>query len=182
MTNPMQSVKLGQSLFQDTFFVANAQLTPFRKLRQIELELGELDTSIRKGEINLKRIAIKKRYLDEMDELESLELEELEIDESRSRRLLQDAKDRRDNFFKLREQLFEQVPDEYWNRGFEHAELENWTKHFAKQLQISILTGVPNPGLIEQMSTLPSDMVKQVMLEAKANASQFMLLDKTTAE
>ena len=181
MSNPMQSVKLGQSLFQDTFFVANSQLTPYRKLRQLELEMNELDNAIKKANINLKRLAIKKRDLNPDDELESLEIEEIEIDVINTHRLLEDAEHRRDNFLKLREQLLESVPAQYWDQGFENAEFEHWTKHFAKQLQISILTGVPNPQLIEQISSLPEQMVKNIMLEGKSQAQQFMLLDKSTA-
>ena len=64
MSNPMQSVKLGQSLFQDTFFVANSQLTPYRKLRQLELELNELDSSIKRANFQLRRQSIKKKELE----------------------------------------------------------------------------------------------------------------------
>lgn len=180
--NPLQSVKLGQSLFQDTFFVANSQLTPFRKLRQLELELQELDTAIKKANIQLKRLAIKKRDLNPDDELESLELEELAIDETNTKRLLSDACDRRDNFLKMKEQLLEEVPQEYWNQGFENAELQYWTKHFAKQLSIAMITGIPNPQLVDQMTVLPVDMVKSIMIEAKQGANQLALIDKYTEE
>ena len=192
MSNPMQSVKLGQSLFQDTFFVANSQLTPYRKLRQLELELNELDHTIKLANIQAKRQKILQRQLendlrkpqselDKSKELIELDLEEMLIAVENSQRLLEDAEHRRDNFLKLREQLLESVPAEYWEQGFENAEFEHWTKHFAKQLQISILTGVPNTQLIEQISTLPEQMVKNIMLEGKAQAQQFMLLDKSTA-
>lgn len=182
MTNPLQSVKLGQSLFQDTFFVTNSQLTPYRQLRQLELELNELSNSIKRAEIQLKRLAIKKRDLCPDDELEALEIEELEIDMSISARLLEDARDRRDNFLLMREQLLNSVPQEYWDQGFENAEQEHWVKHFAKQLSISILTGIPNTSLIEQMSSLPADMNKAIMIEAKQGAAQFALIDKSTTE
>jgi hypothetical protein len=189
----MQSVKLGQSLFQDTFFVANSALTPYRKLRQLELELNELDTSIKKANFNLRRQDIKKREYErilrkpqsevtENKELVEIDLEELLLGIEQTQRLLEDAQHRRDNFLKIREQLLESVPQEYWDQGFENAELENWTKHFAKQLAISMVTGVPNVSLIEQIASLPVEMTKQIMLEAKAGSQQFLLLDKQTTE
>lgn len=189
----MQSVKLGQSLFQDTFFVANSALTPYRKLRQLELELNELDTSIKKSNFQLRRQDIKKREyerilrkpqseLTENKELVQIDLEELELGIQQTNRLLEDAQHRRDNFLKMREQLLNEVPQEYWDQGFENAELENWTKHFAKQLAISMVTGVPNVSLIEQMASLPVEMTKQIMIEAKAGSQQFLLLDKQTTE
>ena len=188
----MQSVKLGQSLFQDTFFVANSQLTPYRKLRQLELELNELDSSIKRANFQLRRQSIKKKELElklrkpqselsENKELLEIDLEELELSFEQSKRLLEDAEHRRDNFLKIREQLLDSVPQEYWDQGFENAELENWTKHFSKQLQISILTGVPNPQLLEQISQLPENMVKQILIEGKSGAQKFMLLDQSTA-
>lgn len=191
MSNPLQSVKLGQSLFQDTFFVANSALTPYRKLRQLELELNELDTSIKRANFTLRRQEIQKKQIElklrqpqseltENKELLEIDLEEMQLSVESAKRLLEDAEHRRDNFLKLREQLLEAVPAEYWEQGFENAEFEHWTKHFAKQLQISILTGVPNTQLIEQISTLPEQMVKNIMLEGKAQAHQFMLLDKST--
>jgi hypothetical protein len=193
MHNALKSIKYGQSLFQDTFFVANSQLTPYRKLRQLELELHELDTSIKKTNFNLRRQAIKKREYErilskpqsevtENKELVEIDLEELLLGIEQTQRLLEDAQHRRDNFLKIREQLLESVPPEYWEQGFENAELENWTKHFAKQLAISMVTGVPNVGLIEQMASLPVEMTKQIMLEAKAGSQQFLLLDKQTTE
>jgi hypothetical protein len=194
MSNPMQSVKLGQSLFQDTFFVANAQLTPYRKLRQIELELNELDSSIKRANFQLRRQEVNKKDLEnklrlpqhalsayDNKELLEIDLEELELSIEQTKRLLEDAEHRRDNFLLLREQLLNSVPQEYWDQGFENAELENWTKYFSKQLQISILTGVPNTQLLEQISQLPEPMIKKILLEGKALAQGFALLDQSTA-
>lgn len=191
MSNPMQSVKLGQSLFQDTFFVANSALTPYRKLRQLELELNELGSSIKLANFQLRRHMVKKKEIErilklpqslshENKELIEIDLEELEFSIEQTKRLLEDAEHRRDNFILLREQLLNSVPQEYWDQGFENAELENWTKHFSKQLKISILTGVPNPQLLEQISQLPENMVKQILIEGKSEAQQFLLLDKAT--
>ena len=193
MFNPMQSVKLGQSLFQDTFFVANSALTPYRKLRQLELELNELDTSIKKTGFNLRRQAINKAELErklrkpqseiaENKDLLQIDLEELELGLEQTKRLLQDAEDRKANFELMKEQLLAEIPQEYWDQGFENAELEQWTKHFAKQLSISMVTGVPNVSLIEQIASLPVEMTKQIMIEAKAGTAQFLLLDKSTTE
>ena len=181
MSNPLQSVKLGQSLFQDTFFVANSPLTPYRKLRQLELELSELDVTIKKTTIQLKRQEIIAKRMNPADPLQALDLEEMEIGREQTLRLLEDAKHRRDNFLKIREQLLAETPQEYWDQGFENAELENWTKHFSKQLQISILTGVPNTQLLEQISQLPEPMIKTILLEGKALAQGFALLDQSTA-
>lgn len=182
MSNPLHSIKLGQSLWQDTFFVANAQLTPYRKLRQLELELSEIDITIKKANIQLKRQEIYLQRMNPADPIQALDIEEMKIGEEQTKRLLEDAVHRRDNFLKIREQLLSEVPQEYWDQGFENAEFENWTKHFAKQLSISMVTGIPNAQLIEQLSNLPIDMVKQVMIEAKVGANQFLLLDKSTTE
>ena len=184
MSNPMQSVKLGQSLFQDTFFVANSQLTPYRKLRQLELELHQLDNAIKKTNFTIRRQEIKKREFERIlrqpqselqvsKELIEIDLEELCLDMENTKRLLDDSIHRRDNFLLMREQLLNEVPKEYWDQGFENAELDHWTKHFAKQLQISLLSGVPNPQLVEQMSQLPEDMVKQILLEGNTKANHF---------
>jgi hypothetical protein len=99
MHNALKSIKYGQSLFQDTFFVANSQLTPYRKLRQLELELHELDTSIKKTNFNLRRQAIKKREYErilskpqsevtENKELVEIDLEELLLGIEQTQRLL----------------------------------------------------------------------------------------------
>ena len=184
-------LKLGQSAWQDTFFVVGSQLTPWRKLRQIELELNELNTSIKKTEFNLRRQAVNKKELElklrkpqselnENKELLQIDLEELELGIEQTNRLLEDAVARKANFELMKEQLLAETPKEYWLTSYENAELENWTKHFAKQLAISMVTGVPNVSLIEQMASLPVEMTKQIMIEAKAGSQQFLLLDKAT--
>lgn len=186
-------LKLGQSAWQDVFFVVGSQLTPWRKLRQIELELNELNSSIKKTEFNLRRQAIKKTELElklrkpqseltENKELLQIDLEELELGLEQTNRLLKDAEARKANFTLMKEQLLAETPKEYWLKSFEECEFEQWTKHFAKQLAISMVTGVPNVSLIEQMASLPVEMTKQIMLEAKAGSQQFLLLDKQTTE
>ena len=186
-------LKLGQSAWQDVFFVVGSQLTPWRKLRQIELELNELNSSIKKTEFNLRRQAIKKTELElklrkpqselpENKELLQIDLEELELGLEQTNRLLKDAEARKANFELMKEQLLAETPKEYWLKSFEECEFEQWTKHFAKQLAISMVTGVPNVALIEQMASLPVEMTKQIMLEAKAGSQQFLLLDKQTTE
>lgn len=186
-------LKLGQSAWQDVFFVVGSQLTPWRKLRQIELELNELNSSIKKTEFNLRRQAIKKTELElklrkpqselpENKELLQIDLEELELGLEQTNRLLKDAEARKANFTLMKEQLLAETPKEYWLKSFEECEFEQWTKHFAKQLAISMVTGVPNVSLIEQMASLPVEMTKQIMIEAKAGSQQFLLLDKQTTE
>jgi hypothetical protein len=193
MSNPMQSVKLGQSLFQDTFFVANSALTPYRKLRQLELEINDLNTSITRTGFDLRRQEIKKRAIErdlrkpqselEVDkELLEIDLEEMELGLQQTNRLLEDANARKANFELMKKQLLEETPQEYWDQGFENAELENWTKHFAKQLSISLLTGVPNTNLMEQMTQLPESMVKQIALEAHSGAQRMALLGKVETQ
>ena len=184
-------LKLGQSAWQDVFFVVGSQLTPWRKLRQIELELNELNSSIKKTEFNLRRQAIKKTELElklrkpqselpENKELLQIDLEELELGLEQTNRLLKDAEARKANFELMKEQLLAETPKEYWLKSFEECEFEQWTKHFAKQLAISMVTGVPNVSLIEQLASLPVEMTKQIMIEAKAGSQQFLLLDKQT--
>lgn len=186
-------LKLGQSAWQDVFFVVNSQLTPWRKLRQIELELNELNTSIKKTNFNLRRQDIKKKELElklrkpqselnENKELLQIDLEELELGLEQTNRLLKDAEARKANFDLMKEQLLAETPKEYWLTSFENAELENWTKHFAKQMSISLLTGIPNTGLIEQMSSLPEAMIKQIAFEAHSGAQRMALLGKVETQ
>lgn len=184
MSDPLQTVKLGQSLFQDTFFVYNSQLTPYRKLRQLELEIRELDTAIRKAKINQKRLQLREDELIAIsdDPHNALDLEELQIEKEGVVRLLEDAEHRKANFEKMKEQLLTEVPKEYWDQGFENAEAENWIKHFAKQLAICRITGLPNAGLIDQLATLPVEMTAQILLESKVGAAQFAGLEDQTSK
>ncbi len=156
-------VNLGQSQFQDTFFVAGAQLTPFRQLRQIELQVKELENSLKKADINKRRTKLRIAGLNPVDPLEALDIEELEYDLGQQEQLITDAKVRLANFLLMREQLLERTPKEYWDQGFEQAEVEYWTFRLAKQLAIAKTTGVPDTHLIEQMMLLPMEMQNNIV-------------------
>jgi hypothetical protein len=166
-------VNLGQSQFQDIYFVAGAQLTPYRTLRQLQLQINELEGSLKKADINKRRTIIKIHRLDLTDELQALDAEEFTFDLNQQEALIVDAKGRLDNYLKMKEELLGVVPKSYWDAGFEAAEKEHWTAHFAKQLAISRMTGIPDKQLAEQMMLLPQNMISNILQLSNEQSSTF---------
>lgn len=156
-------VNLGQSQFQDLFFVALQQSTPFRRLRQLELELDQINRAIRKAEFEEKKARVKIKLAKEKgDELSLIEAEEMEWELKAGTQLVKDAKARYKFFKDLKRQLLNEVPKEYWDQGFEKAEAEYWVNYLTKQLIVTQLTGIPNTQVIDQLIALPEDLQKVV--------------------
>ena len=170
MTDP--KVNLGQSLFQDTWFVANQQLTPYRQLRQIELEIKSITDSIARTDFSLRRDNIEYARLvdkwnaesDVLDkELIKIDMDERNYNINSNKQLIEDANNRLVNFLSMKKQLLEVVPKEYWDTGFENAESDYWKMYLAKQISLSQITGIPNSNVIEQLMMLPEPFVGEVI-------------------
>ena len=174
----MHNVNLGQSLFQDTFFVAQAQLTPFRQLRQIELELNSLNDSLKRAEFGRKRLELKIAGLDASDASQAIDIEEALWDMEQQQRMISDAESRRDNFVRLREELLLGVPAQYWEQGYEQAECDHWILYLTKELSISKMLGVPNRQAMEQLMLLPLEAQNQVLLGVNQQVQTFVLREK----
>lgn len=167
-------MNLGQSLFQDTYFVAGAQLTPYRQLRQIELELRSIEDALVRSSLATRRLRLKILKLDPSIPEDALDIEEAEWDLAQQVQLQQDAEARRVNFMQLKEQLLKNTPAEYWDAGYEAAEEQHWLLHFSKQLALENLTsGTASKHTVEQIMLLPPKLQQQIASTAK---EQFLLL------
>jgi len=170
MTDP--KTKLGQSLFQDTFFVACAQETPYRRLRQLDLEIKSLQDSIVQYHFTFRRDDVKRRRLEaELEGADEFRKEEIAIDLDQmnwehlnARRLLADAEERLANFDEMRAQLISQVPKEYWDIGFEGAEQAHWETRLIKQISLSQAIGIPDKGAIDMLMLMPPESRANVLI------------------
>lgn len=173
------NINLSQSLFQDTFFVAGAQLTPYRRLRQIELELRAINDLLKKSEFSERRSNLKMSKLDKNIPEESIELEELEWERESTQQLIVDCKLRKANFEELKDQLIKSVPKEYWDAGFENAELEYWTTYVSKQISMAKAIGVaPSQNIIEMWLQLPQDAQFDALVLSNRDAITLQAMDK----
>lgn len=168
-------MNLGQSQFVDTFFVAGAQLTPFRRLRQIELELRTIEDSLKKSDFQRRRTELKIAKLSPGIPEEAIDLEEAQWDLEQQKQLIADAESRRDNFLLLKKDLLESVPQEYWDRGFEAAECDHWVAYLTKQLTISQVLGAPDRTAMEQLMLMPPEAQDRVMIGVAKSTQQLQL-------
>lgn len=169
-------VNLSQSQFQDTFFVAGAQLTPFRRLRQIELELRSITDSIKRAQFNMRRLEVKIKKLDPEDEEQLIDIEEAKWDMEQQTQLYIDAVRRQLNFEKLKSDLLASVPREYWEQGYEAAEAEYWPAYFSKQISMALAMGLPPPQqAMEQVLLLPPELQKKTILLSQEKAKALQL-------
>ena len=115
----MPETNLGQSTFQDTFFVACAQETPYRRLRQLDLEIRELESSLFSQHCGdrrnaIRKVRIEKEMAETTDELRKeelqIDLDELAWEINRSNNLIQDAIRRLENFKNMRSELIANAP------------------------------------------------------------------------
>ena len=173
-------MNLGQSLFQDTYFVAGAQLTPYRQLRQIELELRSIEDALVRSSLAARRLRLKISKLDPAIPEDALDIEEAEWDLAQQVQLQRDAEARRQNFMHLKSTLLKNTPNEYWDAGYEAAEEQHWLMHFSKQLALENLTpGTASKHTIEQVMLLPQNLQQQIAASAK---EQFLLLSGSAAK
>ena len=164
MTIP--NVNLGQSQFQDCFFVAGAQLSPYRQLRQIELELRSIEDSLKRASIQERRLRLKLSKLDLEDESQALDAEEITWDLHQQTQMINDAEGRKANFLRLREELLAQVPKEYWDLGYENAECDHWVRVFSQELALMRITGQMNPQTMKQICLMPPEAQQQITMIA----------------
>lgn len=156
-------VNLGQSQFQDTFFVAQAQFTPYRQLRQIELELRQIEDGLKRSSLMCRRLQLKIEKLDKNDPEQALDIEECEWDLQQQVQMVADSEARRANFLAMKQQLLEGVPQEYWDRGYENCELDHWVQVIAHDMAVMRLTGQINPTTMKQLAMLPEGAVQHVL-------------------
>lgn len=166
-------INLGQSQFQDTFFVAQAQLTPYRQLRQIELELRSIEDALMRGSFQERKLKVKISKLDPQDPEQAIEIDEANWDLRQQEQLAHDALARKANFEALKEELIVNVPKSYWDLGYEAAEAEHWVLHFSRKMAFEqYALGRPSVQTIEQVSLLPVDMQKAIALEGQKQVLQ----------
>ena len=162
--NTLPKVNLGQSQFQDAMFVVGAQLTPFRKLRQCELEIRSLEDAVKQHEFSVRKNKVKISRLDLSDELNQIEKEELEWGMMRAMELLSDAQARLDQFRVMKSQIIDSMPLEYWATGYEQSELEYWPQYFGRKMALEVAaTGQPSIQTAEQMMLLPDELKKKAL-------------------
>lgn len=161
------NTNLGQSKFQDTYFVAGAQLTPFRQLRQIELELRSIHDALKRGSISKRRTELKISKLDPSDPEEALDIEEALWDLEQQTQMVQDAEARRANFEQMKADLLAQTPQEYWAIGYEAAEQDHWVKYFSNQLALMHITQQPNIQTMQQILLMPEEAQRQIALNSR---------------
>lgn len=168
-------MNLGQSTFQDTYFVAGAQQCPYRRLRQIELELRSVEDGLKRASINLRRMALKLQKLNPDIPEEALDIEEAQWDLQQQEQLLRDAESRKANFLRLKDECLASAPQEYWDAGFEAAELEHWTLYLTKQLTTAQVLGMPDKNAMEQLLLMPPEAQDKIMIGVAKSAHALML-------
>jgi len=172
----LPEVNLGQSQFQDTHFVAGAQLTPYRRLRQIELELRSINDSIKRTQFSMRRLELKIKSLNPDSEADAIDIEEAKWDMEQQTQLYVDAVRRQMNFEKLKSELLASVPKEYWEQGYESAEADYWPAYFSKQIGMAMAMGLPPPqNMVEQVLLLPPDLQRKTILLAQEKAQTLQL-------
>lgn len=166
-------MNLGQSQFQDTYFVAQSQLTPYRQLRQIELELRGIEDALMRSSFAERRLQAKIAKLDPSNPEQAIDIDEAKWDLKQQLSLRADAEARKLNFEMLKQQLLDSVPAEYWERGFEEAEAEHWMLHFSRQLAFEqYALGRPSVQTLQQVTLLPIEMQKVIALEGQKQVLQ----------
>jgi hypothetical protein len=169
-------MNLGQSQFQDTFFVAGAQLTPYRQLRQIELELRSIESAIKTSEFAQRRLKLKLAKLNPDSEEDQIEIDEANWNALQQQQLLDDAWARRANFMRMRDDLLASVPKSYWDAGFEANEGEHWKQYFAHQISMAMAMGLPPPAsAVESIMLLPPQLKKEAILLSQQKAASLQL-------
>jgi hypothetical protein len=165
----LSKVNFGQSIFQDTYFSVEKEYTPHRKLRQVLLEYDQLCHTLISNQLNLQKTNINKEEKEQdlkdfeyqltdvslsgsqknriyfSIERAKIDLQEIEISIVRSKKLVDDALARKNNFEKLLAELVPQVEAlEEQGINFEKAEEMYWTVRFvenAKLDQLAAATG-----------------------------------------
>lgn len=162
------NLNLSQSQFQDTFFVAQAQLTPYRQLRQLELELRSIEDALMRNSFSERKLKLKLEELDPSKPKHAIKIDEINWDLKQQEQLKQDALARKANFEALKAELLAHVPQEYWDQGFEAAEAEHWVLHFSRKMAFEqYALGRPSVQTMEQVSLLPVDMQKAIALTSE---------------
>ena len=159
-------VNLGQSKFQDTYFVAQAQMSPYRQLRQIELEMRAIEDSLKRASFAQRRLELKIAKLDENDPAQAIDKEEAQWDLHSQKDVILDAMARYEHFKQLREELIAGVPQEYWDIGFENAECDHWVRVLTNELTMMRLTGAVSHETLKQIALMPQEAQRTIMISA----------------
>lgn len=181
-------VNLGQSEFQDTFMVVADEPTPFRKLRKIELHIRELEEAITHNKFNIRRMEIKIKRLTEKlsigpDEIEAIDLEELEYQLKGSTQLLSDANHRMVNFQTMKQQIIDETPVEYWEAGFENAEMDHWVQFFSRRAALEMVgDGHVSTAMLEQIVRFPDEISTKIMKLIPHKQQKMLELAEITAD
>jgi hypothetical protein len=168
----LSKINFGQSVFQDTYFNVQKEYTPHRKLRQVLLEYDQLCHTLISNQFGLQKTAITKAEKEEdiKDNLKLLddprtppservrinfsiqrleiELQEIDISIVRSKKLINDAIQRKENFERLLAELVPQVESlEESGIDFEKAEEIYWGIRLTENAQLDNISAATNRTL-----------------------------------
>jgi hypothetical protein len=146
----------------------------------LQLQIKEIQDSLKHTEFEIRKNRVKIKRLNALDELESIEIEELEWGINNSQNLVIDALNRLENFLKMRTQLLYEVPQEYWDAGYEAAELEHWTNHFSNQLSLETMSnGAASLQTVQQIMLLPKNVQSDIFRLRDATLQQYAIEHKS---
>ena len=160
-----EKVPFGQSDFQNTYYVVNSHVTPWRQMRQAIMELQARTNAVQKVTVQYKRnlndvARIKHEIENEEDEFQRKDLEcQLEIlylDSQIWKNKLKQSKSEIEGFMRIIKQRAGDVPVEEFIKQFDDPEIVEFEEHIgslvAKQSAIDLLTtGRIQAGNLESM-------------------------------
>ena len=162
-----EKVPFGQSDFQNTYYVVNSHVTPWRQMRQAIMELQARTNAVQKVTVQYKRnlndiARIKHEIENEEDEFQRKDLEcQLEIlylDSQIWKNKLKQSKSEIEGFMRIIKQRAGDVPVEEFIKQFDDPEIiefeehKYWIARMAKQSAIDLLTtGRIQAGNLESM-------------------------------
>ena len=168
-----EDLQLGQSWFQNSFFVVNKNgVTDYGKYKQALRELYTRYRALRDYafEIRKLRLQIKKKERElsvVKDELEKeiilVEKRELELKLEETYRTLSQSKKEFIHFFEIAKH-FKQLFGKLSEDDKDKLEQEFWMEKFKIMLSIDLsLHGKPSQGLLENLVSLPIEMQNKIL-------------------
>jgi hypothetical protein len=164
----------GQTDFQSRYFVANSQITPYKKVKQSLMELEvryhayhEIRASLRKAEImRLKLIKQKDLIDDELDqELIQIDIDKNDYDITVWKRKLRQSEYEINTFLSIVKEHAKNPDDlEYYRGHNEEEERQYWIARMAKQAAMDIISfGRVGSGNMDSIAMMdPEDQLKSL--------------------
>lgn len=184
----------GMSEYQCEHFVADSQLTPWRKTRQALLELEtryhayvEIKHSLKKAEVQLK--ILKRDYEEEPDELLKelieIDLSKVEYDITIWKRKYKQSQKEMDIFLNLIKRYVKTDEDiKYFTTFNNDEERAYWIARMGKQAAMDIVAyGRIGSGNMESITMMPEeDQVKTLQIAVKFSNMVGSGIDKITKQ